>query len=152
MPQPTTGLFERVSYDQQTGCWNFIGSLQYGYGQFCYKGSSRRAHRVAASLWLGMNINDPRFVLHKCDNPKCINPKHLFFGTIADNNKDKAAKGRSRNGFMDAIECVSGHPFSASNTYICTRKNGAAYRTYKECRRLRTRRRRLEERLNSLPI
>lgn len=59
--------------------------------------STVTAHRLAAHLWLGFDLNDPRFVLHRCDNPPCFNPDHLFIGTVQDNQADMAAKGRSPN-------------------------------------------------------
>lgn len=65
-----------------------------GYGQQWIEGKLQRAHRVA---WGKVNGSIPAglFVLHKCDVPACINPDHLFLGTKADNNVDRAAKGRN---------------------------------------------------------
>lgn len=51
-------------------------------------------HRLAASIWLGLDLNSPLQALHKCDNPPCINPDHLFLGTNQDNVDDCIAKGR----------------------------------------------------------
>ncbi len=51
------------------------------------------AHRAAWMMWKG-DIPEGICVLHKCDNPKCINPEHLFLGTRIDNNIDKFKKGR----------------------------------------------------------
>jgi hypothetical protein len=63
-----------------------------GYGMFRFEGENRLAHRVAWTLKHG----DPgeMCVLHKCDNPKCVNTDHLFLGTRTDNHNDKMAKGR----------------------------------------------------------
>lgn len=52
------------------------------------------AHRVALEYHTGKTIPEGQFALHRCDNPPCFNPKHLFFGTHKDNMEDKAKKGR----------------------------------------------------------
>ncbi len=65
-----------------------------GYGCFWIgKGETTKAHRIA---WMIVNGKIPNglCVLHKCDNPPCVRPSHLFLGTVADNNADMKAKGR----------------------------------------------------------
>jgi hypothetical protein len=77
------------------GCrvWT-AGKFKDGYGGYFLSGKMQRAHRVA---WVAANgpIEDGLQVLHRCDNPTCVNPDHLFLGTIADNMKDRHQKGRS---------------------------------------------------------
>jgi hypothetical protein len=78
-------------------CWPWLLSKrgQNGkYGQVSYRGRPMRAHRTA---WLLTNgpIPDGLLVLHRCDNPPCINPAHLFLGTHTDNMADRKAKGRN---------------------------------------------------------
>lgn len=76
-----------------SGCWPWTGSiLKNRYGNLNYQGKAWRAHRLAAFL-SGMNI-DGLSVCHKCDNPPCCNPSHLFPGTHAENMLDSARKGR----------------------------------------------------------
>lgn len=76
----------------QTGCWEWMGTVNsWGYGVFKVA-ESWLAHRFAAFCVLG-HLPD-LLVLHSCDNPKCINPSHLWLGTNKDNSDDKVRKGR----------------------------------------------------------
>lgn len=81
------------------GCWEWQASrVAEGYGQTRVgHGNQRRAHRVAYELTYGP-IPEGMCVLHRCDNPPCCNPEHLFLGTIADNNADMHRKGRHPHG------------------------------------------------------
>lgn len=64
-----------------------------GYGM-CVRNGIRRAHRIVFFMFHG-SIENGMHILHKCDNPSCCNPKHLFSGTHSDNMKDMARKGRA---------------------------------------------------------
>jgi len=77
-------------------CWFWNGFKSNGYGQIQISaGRYEKAHRVAYKLFTGP-IPEGKHVLHKCDNPSCVNPKHLFLGTQSDNNADMRVKGRAR--------------------------------------------------------
>jgi len=76
-------------------CWNWIGSKDRdGYGVFGHhRNKQLRAHRASYGLYVG-EIPNGMMVCHFCDNPSCINPKHLFVGTAKDNTQDMIRKQR----------------------------------------------------------
>jgi len=85
------------------GCWNWLACiLPSGYGQFYLNGKHYAAHRASWELYNGV-IPDKLFVLHKCDNRRCVNPEHLFLGTTTDNMRDMVKKGRWKCGIKSAI-------------------------------------------------
>lgn len=80
------------------GCWLWTASCYpNGYGMFSmnWRQSPNCAHRAAWQLFRG-EIPDGLLVCHRCDNPKCVNPDHLFLGTQSDNMKDMSEKGRGK--------------------------------------------------------
>ena len=114
----TLFLLDRFSLDEKTRCWNWKGSKDKdGYGKLYFHGRYYRAHRVAAHLWLGFPLHSELWVLHRCDNPSCINPRHLFIGTQFDNARDCANKGRMWRQNNLATHCPHGHEYTPENTY-----------------------------------
>ena len=80
----------------ESGCWLWLGSTKGGgYGRFRLRGASLRAHRAAWELYRGP-IPIGVCVLHRCDVRVCVNPDHLWLGTVRDNNLDAIRKGRAR--------------------------------------------------------
>ena len=82
---------------RKDGCWGWNGSTLKGYGRFNYRDKSILATRGSWLIHFG-DIPDGLYVLHKCDNPICSNPEHLFLGTAKDNMQDKIQKGRDAIG------------------------------------------------------
>lgn len=83
-------------------CWNWNNSVDSsGYGQVKEFGKIHKAHRFSYTHYVG-KIPDGLCVLHSCDNPRCVNPNHLWLGTKADNSRDMIEKGR------DNFKCSKG--------------------------------------------
>ena len=124
-------------------CWVWMGSRNPdGYGNISIQNKSKSAHRISWEIHNG-RIPKGLHVLHRCDNPPCVNPSHLFLGTNADNVADMNAKGRQRPGLPRKLtpdqvreirsSCLSpkelGRMYSVSVTLILRVLNR---KTYKE--------------------
>jgi hypothetical protein len=87
-------FWEKVK--KSDGCWEWRGAKnKHGYGNLKYQGKYLGAHRVSWELTNGL-LPKGVSVLHKCDNPSCVRPDHLFLGDHGTNARDMVAKGRSR--------------------------------------------------------
>jgi len=86
-------LPERYTINKETGCWEWRGYILGGYGISWHNGKTHKAHRASYEKYKG-DIPDGLLVCHSCDNPRCINPDHLWLGTQSDNMKDAVSKGR----------------------------------------------------------
>lgn len=76
-------------------CWLWTAAtVGKGYGYFGVGGGNALAHRVSYEIAFGVGTTQKLLVCHTCDTPNCVNPKHLFLGTHADNVKDMWNKGR----------------------------------------------------------
>lgn len=96
-PKYTRPFWSRVNMTGDNDCWAWKGQLTTSKYGFCRRtvGGIKYwlAHRVAYRLHYGEFDNSLK-VLHKCDNPSCCNPNHLFIGTAGDNNRDRNEKQR----------------------------------------------------------
>ncbi len=87
-----SGFWSRIQYGGEDDCWEWTGGRTVtGYGLY----KTFYAHRIMASVMKGGDVGD-FVVCHKCDNPPCCNPHHLFVGTLGDNARDARDKGRLR--------------------------------------------------------
>jgi len=94
----------RVNALKKNGCWEWMaGKSDAGYGVLTVSKREYLAHRVAYFLAFGEYVPS-LCVLHRCDNPPCCNPQHLFLGTFKDNTRDMLAKGRHNRHSRFTIE------------------------------------------------
>lgn len=127
-------------------CWIWTSSkTNSGYGLFSrglYGTKKVYAHRLSWEIHNG-SLPGKLFVCHKCDNPPCINPEHLFLGTNSDNIRDCFAKGRGNKTLMNyqksKTHCSKGHEFNKENTRIYDKN--PTHRKCKQCSRDRSLRR-----------
>ena len=108
----------RIERIPEGGCWIWMGyvdSLGYARFQIPKTQIMTSAHRASYEAFVG-SIPKGLCVLHKCDNPSCVNPTHLFIGTQLDNMRDKCSKGRHSS--QKKTHCKNGHEFTPENTFI----------------------------------
>ena len=120
------------------GCWEWVGGKdRNGYGHFNYCWNKYIAHRVAYLLWRGP-LKKGLFVCHRCDNPGCVRPSHLFLGTGSDNIRDSLAKGRHHA--ASRTHCPRGHEYAGDNLIVTTQGGGRyKQRLCRVCERIRYR-------------
>lgn len=90
-------FWSKVDVHEISRCWEWQAATDgHGYGQFSYQGQQMRSNRVAWTLERD-NPKD-KMVLHKCHNPACVNPEHLYLGDNSDNMQDASDRGTLSKG------------------------------------------------------
>jgi hypothetical protein len=108
-------LWSRLKIEDINGCWEWTGHKLRGYGQI---GIGRRSHGLMYThvlAWVidnGRNVPDGCQVCHRCDNPACCNPAHLFVGPPIANTRDMISKGRHSHGERHAKKLKNDDVFS----------------------------------------
>lgn len=126
------------------GCWEWqAGGTPTGYGTFYLGGRHVYAHRCMWELHHGQPIPPGRQINHHCDNPRCVNPAHLYLGTQSQNMYDAYSRGRKRSYNLNKTHCPHGHEYTSENTYWHDQRSGRQCRT---CKRDDARRRRAAQR------
>ena len=122
--KPTIERFEeKFIPEPMSGCWLWMGAHNtYWYGQIW---DPVKKKIVLCTHWIyeytfGHPVPSGLYACHKCDNPHCVNPRHLFIGGSSANMLDASAKKRIRNSAKD--RCLRGHMFDEENTIIRSNK------------------------------
>lgn len=101
-PAAANRFIAKIVFAEGDACWEWKGRRnRNGYGEVRFnrngRPASKRAHRVSWAMFCGP-IPDGVNVLHRCDNPPCVRPSHLWTGTQLENNEDRHKKGRTVSG------------------------------------------------------
>jgi len=132
-------------------CWPWLAGSNRGYGIITDNNRKRRATQISWEIHNGAPFPTGLDACHSCDNPTCVNPAHIWPGTMRDNILDAVKKGRinlralhSINHNREKTHCHKGHPLSGANMKVM--KNGSRY--CREChkRHARESRQRISER------
>ena len=146
-------FWDKVSPEPNSGCWFWIGAYNKdGYGSIFIgpkRGRTRLATHVSLEIDERSRPSKKHHALHTCDNPSCVNPSHLWWGTHSENMSDALKKGRlDYSGFQKSWQrtreerrhthCKRGHALDGNNLYIspkgrrqcavCMRLRERAYR------------------------
>ncbi len=140
-PRAAVQFWDRVAKTHEHGCWIWIGPRDAGgYGRW----SKVLAHRHS---WQEANgpIPDGKWILHHCDNPPCVNPAHLYLGTVVENVRDAVVRGRHYRP-PRRTHCSNGHALEGDNLVIVNGQGWQGHRC-RICENERSARRQREARL-----
>lgn len=124
----TERFWRFVSPEPNSGCWLWLGAyIRKGYGMFAIAPKKvRLATHVSLEMHGHLRPSARSIARHKCDNPACVNPDHLEWGTHQENFNDMVQRGRGRMNTTRKTHCCRGHDL---NQTAYTRGNG-----YRQCR------------------
>ena len=142
---PTLGInirfLGKVIHKGPSECWPWIGAVRgvaRPYGMIWESNRNRAASQVAWEWLHGVVFPAGLEACHTCDNPRCVNPSHIFPGTRSDNMRDASAKGRMGTQMLNQTHCKHGHLFAGANLHV----SPDGHRVCRACKRSATRRRR----------
>jgi hypothetical protein len=117
--------------------WKMIGRFMYdrnkGYPMAGYRGKPQRITRIVLGWKIGRPLTKDELACHKCDNPPCINPDHLWVGSVSANTQDRLSKGRDHHSSL--THCPRGHSYAEHGV----RHGKAQFRHCKICVRAKAR-------------
>lgn len=139
-------LFTYVTINKETNCYEWKGSKSKEYGQMNYRGRMQLTHRLSYAFSRGIPMHEMEelrkeyklIVMHKCDNPICINPEHLRLGSLKDNQNDSVSKNRNNNQNSIRTHCRKGHLFNAKRKCTICRNEYARNRYHRKKNSLAT--------------
>lgn len=146
---PVARFNSRVQH-AENGCWLWQGASVNGRGQLSVNGKNMLATRFAYQQFKGA-IPDGMYVCHTCDDPRCVNPDHLWLGTARENAQDGIAKGRMAQNIKSRT-CKQGHEFTGKDCRECHKARERARRVsrHEEVATLKARIAELEAALHAL--
>lgn len=137
-------IVARIRKDEN-GCWLWTGPYyknrpwpqnRYGYIGFWYDSRKGRSRSTGTHRAMMMALHGPltkeQCVCHRCDVPLCVNPEHLFIGSMRDNIHDSRSKNRHHEGKKEY--CDRGHPLSGDNLYLSKQARGKGPALRRVCR------------------
>jgi len=124
LPENTISQFwSRADRRSDDECWPWKGSASRRYGILHVAGRNRKATQISWEIETGLPFPAGKMACHSCDNPNCVNPNHLWPGTMKENMHDCISKGRfyfNRAGQKRQFKtvCVNGHAYTPENSKI----------------------------------